>query len=119
MLDRWTAPATEAEARVELAAAYRYASDLGWTDLGATHFSLRVPGEPDAYLMLREGLFFNDVTASNLVKLDLPTTNNPVTPDIDTCRFTKKQQDLGHGYMYRDWTAIVRDVERNHPDYSS
>ena len=49
----------------------------------------------------------------------LSTTNTPVTPDIDTCRFTKKQHDLGHGYMYRDWIAIVRDVERNHPDYSS
>lgn len=56
-LGRWTAPQTETEARIELAAAYRYAYDLGWTDLSATHFSLRVPGEPNAYLMLRAGIF--------------------------------------------------------------
>ena len=245
MLQRWSPPTTEAEARIELAAAYRYAFDLGWTDLGATHFSSRVPGEPDAYLILQEGLFFNEVTASNLVKLGLDgtvrtdgvtvnpagvtihqatlagnpnhqsvmhthtiagvavcnhpegllplsqhalrffedvgrhsyegvaldgdegprlsehladhelllldnhglltaglsvphafsamyyaeiacqmqvatlsTTNEPVSPDIDTCRHTKKQHDDSHGYMYRDWMAILRQVERNHPDYA-
>jgi len=244
-LERWTAPKTEHDARVELAVAYRYAYDLGWTDLGATHFSIRVPGEPDAYLLLREGLFFNEVTASNLVKLGLDgsvrtdgvrvnpagvtihaalleghpeinsvmhthtvagvavcnhpkgllplsqhalrfyddvgrhdyegvaldgeegprlvehlgehelmlldnhglltagatlpqafsamyyaevacqmqvatlaSTDTPVTPDLDTCRFTKKQHDDGHGYMYRDWMAIVRQVERQHPDFA-
>ncbi|MGI9604581.1 MAG: class II aldolase/adducin family protein [Acidimicrobiales bacterium] len=71
MTERWSAPSTEREARIELAAAYRMAHDLGWTDLGATHFSLAVPGEPDAYLMLRAGLFFDEVTASNLVKVSV------------------------------------------------
>lgn len=70
-LKRWSAPTNERDARVELAAAYRYAYDLGWTDLGATHFSARVPGRPDTYLILREGLFFNEVTASNLVLLGI------------------------------------------------
>ncbi len=64
----WSSPTTEAEARVELAAAYRMAASLGWTDLGATHFSTAVPGE-DAYLMIEWGLFFDEVTASNLVKV--------------------------------------------------
>lgn len=68
-LTRWTPPETERDARIELAAAYRMISDLGWTDLGATHLSTRVPGEPDAYLLLAFGLFFDEVTASNLVKV--------------------------------------------------
>ena len=241
----WTTPTTERDARVELAAAYRMAFDLGWTDLGATHFSLRVPGEPDAYLLLQEGLFFNEVTASNLVKLGLDgsvrtdgvsvnpagvtihaallagnenlnsvmhthtnagvavanhpdgllplsqhalrfyddvgrhayegialddeegprlvehlanhelllltnhglltaganvpmafsalyyaevscqmqvatlsSTSAPIRPDPDTCAYTKKQSDSGHGYMYRDWTAIIRQIERSHPDFA-
>ena len=42
---KWTPPTTERDARVELAAAYRMAYDQDWTDLGATHFSLAVPGE--------------------------------------------------------------------------
>lgn len=71
MTDWWTAPSNERDARVELAAAYRMVSDLGWTDLGATHLSARVPGEPEAYLLLRQGLFFDEVTASNLVKVGL------------------------------------------------
>ncbi len=65
----WTAPTSERDARVELAAAYRAVADFGWTDLGATHLSVAVPGEDDAYLVLREGLFFDEVTASNLVKV--------------------------------------------------
>ena len=246
MLERWTAPTTEWEARVELAAAYRYAYELGWHDLGATHFSARVPGEPNAYLILAEGLFFNEVTASNLVKLGvdgsspqdgvsvnpagvtihasllggkpeinsvmhthtvagvavcndrhgllhisqhalrfyddfgrhqyegialddeegprliehlgdhellhlenhglltagttvpqafsamyyaeiacqmqvatLSATDNPVFVLKKQARFTKQQHDDSHGYMYRDWMAILRQVERTHPDYSS
>lgn len=71
MTDWWTAPTTERAARVELAAAYRMVADLGWTDLGATHLSVRVPDEPDAFLLLASGLFFDEVTASNLVKVGL------------------------------------------------
>lgn len=67
--DPWQPPTTEQEARVELAIAYRAAAMFGWTDLGSTHFSARVPGEPDAYLMLQRGCFFHEVTASNLVKV--------------------------------------------------
>ena len=67
----WRAPRTERDARVELAIAYRAAAEFGWTDLGATHFTARVPGENDAYLMLRAGVFFDEVTASNLMKVGL------------------------------------------------
>ena len=67
-LSKWSAPTTERDARVELAAAYRMVHDLGWTDLGATHLSAAVPGE-DAYLMLQSGLMFHEVTATNLVKI--------------------------------------------------
>lgn len=67
-LKQWSAPTTERDARIELAAAYRMVHDLGWTDLGATHLSAAVPGE-DAYLMLQSGLMFHEVTASNLIKI--------------------------------------------------
>lgn len=66
----WHPPATEQQARIELAAAYRMVAELGWTDLGATHLSAAVPGEPGHWLMIEYGLFFDEVTASNLVKLD-------------------------------------------------
>lgn len=57
-------------ARVQLAAAYRIFHRLGWTELIYNHISLRVPGEPNAYLINPFGLHYSEVTASNLVKVD-------------------------------------------------
>ena len=62
---------SEAEIRVDLAAAYRLAAINGWDDTLYTHLSASVPGEPGHYLMNRFGLLFDEVWASNLVKVDL------------------------------------------------
>ena len=63
--------ATEARLRVQLAAAYRIADHLGWSELIYTHISLRVPGPAHHFLINPYGLRFDEVTASNLVKIDL------------------------------------------------
>ena len=57
--------------RVNLAACYRLVDHFGWTDLIYTHISARVPGEPGHFLLNRFGLLFEEVTASNLIKVDL------------------------------------------------
>ena len=64
---------SEAEwaARVELAAAYRIADHLGWTELIYNHISLRVPGEDGHFLINPFGLHYSEVCASNLVKVDV------------------------------------------------
>lgn len=62
---------TESEARVDLAAAYRLAALQGWDDTIYTHLSAAVPGEPGVYLINRFGLMFEEVCASNLVKVNL------------------------------------------------
>ncbi len=56
--------------RVRLAAAYRIADHLGWSELIYTHISLRVPGPEHHFLINPYGLRFDEVTASNLVKID-------------------------------------------------
>ena len=61
----------EWEARIRLAAAYRIFDHLGWTELIYNHISLRVPGEDAHYLINPFGLHYSEVTASNLVKVDL------------------------------------------------
>lgn len=61
----------EWEARVQLAAAYRIFDHLRWTELIYNHISLRVPGEDQHYLINPFGLHYSEVTASNLVKVDL------------------------------------------------
>jgi ribulose-5-phosphate 4-epimerase/fuculose-1-phosphate aldolase len=60
----------EWEMRVDLAAAYQLAHIYKWTDLIYTHFSARVPGTHD-FLINPYGMMFDEITASNLVKIDL------------------------------------------------
>jgi ribulose-5-phosphate 4-epimerase/fuculose-1-phosphate aldolase len=57
--------------RINLAACYRLASRFGWNDLIYTHISARVPGPEHLFLLNPFGLLFDEVTASNLVKIDL------------------------------------------------
>lgn len=63
-------PEAEWEARVELAAAHRLLAHFGQTDLAHNHICVRVPDEPDAMLIKPSEAFFEEVTASNLVKYD-------------------------------------------------
>ncbi|QDL91716.1 class II aldolase/adducin family protein [Paroceanicella profunda] len=65
--------ATQASERVELAAAYRLVAHFGMDDSIFTHISARAPaGEGDhAFLINPYGLRFDEVTASNLVTVDL------------------------------------------------
>jgi ribulose-5-phosphate 4-epimerase/fuculose-1-phosphate aldolase len=61
--------AQEEQARIDLAALYRLFVHFGWTDLTYTHISARVPGEPSHLLINPYGLLFEDITASNLIKI--------------------------------------------------
>ncbi len=67
----------EWEARLELAAAYRMGARLGWHDMLGNHFSLRVPGTEDEYLLNPLGQFFEEITASSLVKMEDPSSKTP------------------------------------------
>jgi ribulose-5-phosphate 4-epimerase/fuculose-1-phosphate aldolase len=62
--------AEEWRVRCELAALYRLFDHYGMTDLIYTHISARVPGEPEHYLINPYGLLFNEITASNLIKVN-------------------------------------------------
>ena len=65
-----SAPA-EWQARVDLAAVYRLLAHYGWDDVIYNHSSMRVPGEPRNFLMKRHELLYTEVTASNLVKVNM------------------------------------------------
>ena len=60
----------EWDTRLNLAAAYHLAAHFKWTDLIYTHFSARVPGKDEHFLINPYGLMFDEITASNLVKID-------------------------------------------------
>ena len=57
--------------RVDLAAAYRLVDMFGWTELTANHISCRVPGTEDQFLINAHGLLYDEVCASNLIKIDI------------------------------------------------
>jgi ribulose-5-phosphate 4-epimerase/fuculose-1-phosphate aldolase len=61
----------EWQARVDLAAVYRLVAHHGWDDVIYNHCSMRVPGEDRKFLMKRHELLWTEVTASNLVKVDM------------------------------------------------
>jgi len=63
--------AEEWAARVDLAACYRLVAMFGWEDLVYTHITLRVPGTDDQFLINPYGVFFDEITASSLVKIDV------------------------------------------------
>ncbi|EAR60383.1 class II aldolase/adducin family protein [Neptuniibacter caesariensis] len=80
--------AEEWQVRVDLAACYRLVEFFGWGDLIYTHISAKVPGT-EHYLVNAFGLTFDEVTASNLVKVDLQGNIQDETPfDINPAGFT-------------------------------
>jgi ribulose-5-phosphate 4-epimerase/fuculose-1-phosphate aldolase len=61
----------EWQARLDLACAYRLFHHLGWHSLIYNHITLRVPGPETHFLINPFGLMYREVTASNLLKVDL------------------------------------------------
>ena len=61
----------EWKVRVDLAALYRLVALEKWDDLIFTHISARVPGPEHHFLINPFGMFFEEVAASSLVKVDL------------------------------------------------
>ena len=61
----------ERELRVQLAGTYRVFAMLGWAELIYNHITLRLPGPQTHFLINPFGLHYTEVTAGNLVKIDL------------------------------------------------
>ncbi|MBV8913935.1 MAG: class II aldolase/adducin family protein [Acetobacteraceae bacterium] len=68
----------EWDIRVQLAAAYRLVDHFGWTEQIYGHLTARVPGPEDHFLINPWGLNYDEITASNLVKIDVE--GNAVEP---------------------------------------
>jgi len=72
------------EARIDLAAAFRWAARLGFHEGTCNHFSLAVPGGADRYLINPHGLHFSEIRASDLLVVDgagnLVEGNYPIEP---------------------------------------
>jgi len=72
----------EWQTRVDLAACYRLVDRFEMTDLTYNHITARIPGTEDHLLINLYGLLYKEITASNLVKIDLEG-NILSKPDTD------------------------------------
>jgi ribulose-5-phosphate 4-epimerase/fuculose-1-phosphate aldolase len=81
-IDVFSLPPDEGEAvlRRQLAAAYRLVDHFGWTELIYGHLTARVPGDQPHFLINPYGLNYDEVTASNLVKIDLEGNKVEASP---------------------------------------
>jgi ribulose-5-phosphate 4-epimerase/fuculose-1-phosphate aldolase len=61
----------ERRSRIELAACYRLVAKYGMTDLIYNHISLRIPDTDHQLLINPFGLFYHEITASSLIKIDI------------------------------------------------
>ena len=76
--------ADERNARVELAACYRLFAEAGLDDLVFTHLSARVPDTDDRFIFIAFGPLFAEVTASNLLTVDIDGNNvGPVPGEVN------------------------------------
>ena len=86
----------EWQARLDLAACYRIFDHLGWAESVYNHISLKVPGEEGAFLINPFGLLYSEVSASNLVKIDIDgNTLDGSTAPINRAGFVQ------HSYFHR------------------
>lgn len=70
-ISRSAVAAEERLVREDLAALYHVFFDLGWCEHIYNHITARVPGPDKHFLINSFGLAYNEVTASNLIKIDL------------------------------------------------
>jgi ribulose-5-phosphate 4-epimerase/fuculose-1-phosphate aldolase len=64
-------PQTERQQRLDLAACYRLASRYKMSKIIWNHITARVPGTTDELLVFRLGCRYDEVTASNLLKISI------------------------------------------------
>ena len=77
----------EWQARVDLAAMYRLSAHFGYDDTVWNHITMRVPGSEHNFFINKFGLLYNEVAASNLIKVDSEGTVLEGPADVNTAGF--------------------------------
>jgi ribulose-5-phosphate 4-epimerase/fuculose-1-phosphate aldolase len=79
--------AAEWEVKVDLAAMFRLTQIMGWDDTVWNHITARAPGTDHTFFMHRFGLLYEEITASNLIKVDEEGNVLEGPPDVNTAGF--------------------------------
>lgn len=110
---------SEWNTRIDLAACYRLVALYGWDDLIYTHISARIP-DTNHYLINAFGLAFDEITASNLVKIDIdgniidvdcPFEINPAGFTIHSAIHAVRHDAMCVLHLHTNATISVASVE--------
>ena len=102
----------EWDARVDLACLYRIVSHLGWhKSIIYNHISMRVPGPEVHFLLNPLGLMYTEITASNLLKVDLKgrkvnPSPYPVRAQLGASRARRREMRHPHAFERRDSSVV-------------
>ncbi|WP_027858196.1 class II aldolase/adducin family protein [Marinobacterium jannaschii] len=75
------------QVRIDLAAMFRLTHYFGWDDTIWNHITARVPGADHHFYMHRFGLYYDEVCASNLIKVDEEGRVLEGPSDVNTAGF--------------------------------
>jgi len=75
------------QVRIDLAAMFRLTAMFGWDDTIWNHITARVPGSDHHFYMHRFGLNYEEVSASNLIKVDEQGNVLEGPSDVNTAGF--------------------------------
>jgi len=102
-----TSADTEWKVRCDLAGLYRLVAHFGMTDLIYTHISARVPGAKDHFLINNYGVAFDEMRASDLVKIDL---DGNIVDEAEKAKRVNKAGFVIHSAIHKarhDLTCVV------------
>ena len=115
--------------RIELAACYRIFDYFNWDELIYNHITVKLPGDEGHFLINPYGLHYSEVTAANLVKVDIagnivePSTHsvNPAGMLIHSAIHSARKDAHCIGHIHSDagmTVACQEDGLRNDNFYS-
>ncbi len=118
---RTSSTETTRSARVELAAAFRWAARLGYHEATANHFSVAVSDDGGQFLLNPRGRHFSQVRASELLLLNAEDAGRAVNPAADPTawylhahvhRHVPRARVILHTHMpYATALCCLRDFE--------
>lgn len=106
---------TEKSLRVQLAACYRIFDYLGWDELIFNHITVKIPDQEGCFLINPYGLHYSEVTASNLIKVDIDANviddtqyrPNPAGVVIHTAVHEARHDAVCIGHLHTDAGSVV------------
>jgi len=87
MSEQITLEQQQEQVRIDLAAMFRLTHYFGWDDTIWNHITARAPGSDHHFYMHRFGLYYDEVSASNLIKVDEEGKVIEGPSDVNTAGF--------------------------------